>query len=158
MLINLKISSKNKTSLIRFFKIISKICYAKELKFNFYIQKLQQMKATKIFTVLKSPHANKTSQEQFEYNLFSKKVLFYTFQFLKLVIVLRKLQTELFPDIQIKTYFLIKNCNLKRLTNKIFNLKLYNLKMFQSRNQKKIINKTFLYLKLFDLQGELDRK
>ena len=157
MLINLKIFSKNKTSLILFFRIVSKICYAKKLKLNFYVKKLQQIRTTRIFNVLKSPHVNKIAQEQFQYHLLSKKILFHTFQFSKLIIILRKLQTELFPDIQVKTYFLLKNCNLKRFTSQIFNLKLYNLKMFKSRNQKKIISKIFFYLKLFDLQGKLYR-
>lgn len=158
MLINLKIFSKNKTSLILFFKIISKICHTKELKFNFYITKLQQIKTTRIFTILKSPHVNKTAQEQFQYHLFSKKMLFYTFQFSKLTVILRKLQVELFPDIQIKACFLLKNDSLKRFKYQIFNLKLYNLKMFKSQHQKKTVNKTFIYLKLFDLQGKLNHK
>jgi ribosomal protein S10 len=150
MLIHLKIFSKNKVSLILFFKVIKKIRYKKDLKLKFCIKKLERIKTTRVFNVLKSPHANKTAQEQFQYFLYSKKIIFYTFQFLKLILVLRKLHTQLFSDIQIKICFSIKHYNLETYKNKIFNLKLYILKMFKTRI---IVNKIFLYLQLFDLQG-----
>jgi ribosomal protein S10 len=157
MLIDLKVISKNKTSLIFFFKTISKICDKKEFRLIFFLKKFQPRKINRIFTVLKSPHVNKIAQEQFQYHLLSKTIKFYTVQSLKLIVLLRRLQVEFFSDIQIKVYFSIKESNLKRFQNQILNPKVYNLKMFKTQDQTKFLrdipNKIFLYLRLFDLRG-----
>ena len=157
MLINLKIFSKNKISLVTFKKLISKISANPSLNFNFSIKNLQQVKKRRIFTVLKSPHVNKVAQEQFQYCLMSKKMRFYTLQFLKLVLLIKKLQTRIFPDIKIKTCFLVQNYNLKKFKNQILNPKWYKLKTFkkQARYNRKITNPISLYLKLFDFYGGL---
>jgi ribosomal protein S10 len=153
MLINLKISSKNKDVLILFLKIFNKICYKKNL--NFSIKNFQSIKIKKIFTILKSPHVNKTAQDQFQYYVFSKKMKLYTFQSLKLIIIFRKLQFELFPDLKLKTNFLVKTYYLKKFNREIWNPKLYKLKMFQNRRNLLKKYKILLYLKLFDLHGVL---
>jgi ribosomal protein S10 len=107
MFININIKSKNKNSLIFFFKIFNQFNNDKKLKLNQGLFLSQKKKHKKIFTILKSPHVNKTAQEQFEFILFSKKIKIDTFQVLKILIVLKKLQTTLFSDVIIKLDFII---------------------------------------------------
>lgn len=151
MLINLKISSKNKNTLILFLKIFNKICHKKNL--NFSIKNFQGIKIKKVFTILKSPHVNKTAQDQFQYYIFSKKVKLYTFQSLKVILIFRKLQFELFPDLKLKMNFLAKTLYLKKLNSQIWNPKFYKLKMFQNQTNLLKKYKILLYIKLFDLNG-----
>jgi ribosomal protein S10 len=107
MFININIKSKNKNSLIFFLKIFNQFNNDKKLKLNQTLLLSQKKKHKKIFTILKSPHVNKTAQEQFEFISFSKKIKIDTFQVLKTLIVLKKLQTTLFSDVIIKLDFII---------------------------------------------------
>ena len=160
MLINLKVFSKNRVSLVTFKKLMSKISNDSFLNFNFAIKNFQQVRKKRIFTVLKSPHVNKVAQEQFQYCLTSQKMKFCTFQFLKLVLLTKRFKTQIFPDINIKICFLVQNHNLKKFKTQILSPKWYKLKTFnpQMRYNGKIKNPIFLYLKLLDFYGGLYSK
>ena len=151
MKLHLKISSKNKNSQILFLKTVDQIWHKNHLNLNYLVKNPQQKKIRRIFTLLKSPHVNKTAQEQFEYNLSSKKLKFYTFRLLKLIIMLRKLQSELFPDVEAKVYVVLNIKNLTKLKNHRLNPKLYKLKMVKCLNTTKLLS----YLTLFDSHGSL---
>lgn len=154
MKLHLKIFSKNKNSQILFIKAVNRILHESHLNLNCLIKNSQQTKTKQIFTVLKSPHANKTAQEQFQYNISSKRIKFYTFRFPKLIIILQKLQKELFPDVLAKIYLVLKVNDLKKFKNYTSNPKLYQLKMVKHRNP----NKFSPYLTFFDFCGGLELK
>lgn len=154
MKLHLKIFSKNKNSQILFTKSINRILHENYLNLNCLMKNYQQTKTKQIFTVLKSPHANKTAQEQFQCNITSRRIGFYTFRLPKLIIILQKLQKELFPDVLTKIYLVLKVSDLKKFKNYRSNPKLYQLKIVKYRN----INKFSPYLTFFDFCGGLKLK
>lgn len=114
MFINIIISSKNKNSLKTYLNFLKNFSKNKKLHLNRTLVFLQKKMYKKIFTILKSPHVNKTAQEQLEFRLFTKNLRFSTFQTLKILIVLKKIQTIIFSEIQLKINFYL---NLKQKKN-----------------------------------------
>ena len=136
----------------------------KRLKLNGFLNYLQQKQNRKFFTTLKSPHVNKTAQEQVEYREFAKQITVFSFQILKFLILLKKIHKSLFPDVEIKIKFILKNKTIKKTKLVAINPDNYKIKSFLSGNKKKNINNTskqkqmIAYLKLFDIYGELNFK
>lgn len=91
-----------------------------ELNFNIIKRYFQKKRKRKILTILKSPHVNKTAQEQFEYKEFSKQLIIYSTEYSKCLILLKKLKTNLFPDIRIKVKFILNLKNVEKLRVKTF--------------------------------------
>lgn len=142
--INLFIKTKNKNSLKKFIYFLRKNVYKNFNSINFYYPK---KKNKSIITLLKSPHVNKTAQEQFEFKYFSIKLKIITTQAFKFLIFLKNIKNLLFADIQIKTKF---NCNSKdqfMLKKKILNLDNSTFKYF-IKQKKNIVNKNFQNTKL----------
>nr|QII42416.1 ribosomal protein S10 [Phaeodactylum tricornutum] len=128
----IKISSKNKNSIFTFcsflfnqsdLKISSKLLAIKILQFN---------NKRKFFTVLKSPHVNKTAQEQFESKVFSNQFLIHGSSKSNFLHFLKKLKKDLFPDLKLKISFplqkIISNINLRV---KFFDSRNYHLKNYK---------------------------
>ena len=142
--------------------------YLTKKKVNGLLNYCQQKHKRKIFTTLKSPHVNKTAQEQIEYRLFSKRVNIFSFQILKFLILLKKIQMKLCPDIRIQIKFVLNNKTKKKMkliflnpdnykTNSFFYSKKKNTSL--KKEMKKSTSKQILpYLKLFDIYGELSLK
>lgn len=159
---NLIITSKNKNSINNFIALFNKN------KFDI-IQKYSQKKnKKKRLTILKSPHVNKKAQEQFENKILKKQLTIQITKSYKYLIFLKKLNYNLFPDINIKVQY---RKNLKLLPLKIFypnnfkfnkyiNLKSFNTKNLNQQKENKksyrtlIAKKTNLLLKIFDIYGE----
>jgi ribosomal protein S10 len=165
---NLVLYSKNKESLEYFLKF---------LKHNLKIQRIQKplsyvknKRKKKKITVLKSPHVNKTAQEQFEYTIYSIKITFYSYRTKKYLILLKRIRNQLFPDIKINVEGYIKNKQnfIRRVSlnpnNFTFNLpklnyanQLSNFRELKSTSthikNKNLLRKTSHYLKLLNLYG-----
>lgn len=80
MLIIIDIYSKNVEVLNSFVNKFFTKAMCKKLKLIILKTTLQKPKTKKVFTALKSPHVNKTSQEQFEYRIYRKQIKCVTFQ------------------------------------------------------------------------------
>jgi len=145
---NITIKSKNKTSVNEFFLFFN----GNKLYNSNVIKKYFQKKAKKKkLTILKSPHVNKKAQEQFENRLFKKQFKIQTTKNQKYLIFLKKINSKLFPDIEIKLKCSTNNKkNIKKLKLKIFNPNNFkineyynfkaqnlNLKKFKSIKKKK---------------------
>ena len=87
MFIIIQIFSKNSNSISNFLKFLYKLKKNKILNLNFTIIQAPQLKKSKQFSVLKSPHVNKKAQEQFEYNVFNKQLKIYVSQLSKFLII-----------------------------------------------------------------------
>jgi ribosomal protein S10 len=74
MFIILSIYSKNRESLTNFLKFFYKLKEIKILKLKLYTKQSQKKRKNILLSVLKSPHVNKKSQEQFECNLYTKQL------------------------------------------------------------------------------------
>jgi len=105
MFINIKISSKNYKSLKNFITFFITFCETNNLNFKLFLKYFKQRQKKFNFTILKSPHVNKTAQEQFEYRIFSKQINLYSFQLIKFLIILKKIQIALFSDIKVQIKF-----------------------------------------------------
>jgi len=143
MFINITFYSKNYSSIKEFLRFFYKKFLFKDLKFSIFKIKFQKPVQKKVFTLLKSPHVNKTAQEQFEYRLFRKQFTIYSYKSFLFFILLKYIKLVLFPDIKIKITILTNNFKFNRkLKNKI-----------HPNNY----NSTFLlnYLKMFDFYGEV---
>ena len=119
MLINLIIKSKNNKSIFYLLNIFNKFIKNKKLMFKSKILK------TKRFSVLKSPHVNKTAQEQFFINSFSIYIKIGSSDILKFLIFLKNIQNNFCFDVFIKTKINIENQTIKisKLNNKKFSVK-----------------------------------
>jgi ribosomal protein S10 len=143
MLINIIIYSKNINSIKKFLNFFYKKLTFKILKYQIFKSKFQKPIQKKILTVLKSPHVNKTAQEQFEYRLFRKQLTLFSYKSGLFLILLKYIKFKLFPDLKIKI-ILFSN------TTKLY-------KTVQNRINPNNFNSSFIlnYLKIFDLHGEI---
>ena len=122
MAINLIIRSKNKKSLFYFLHVINKFNRNKKIKI------ISKLSKTKRFTILKSPHVNKTAQEQFESNWFSISIEIDSIDISKLLVIMKHVQNRFCYDIYIKILFKITN---KSIQNDFFSFK--NKILFQDK-------------------------
>ena len=148
MFINIIIKSKNKQSLIKFLTTFKNFINNDKLNLTKTLIFSQQQKINKIFTILKSPHVNKTAQEQFELNLFSKNIKIHSFQIIKILVILKKIQSEFFSDINIQTRFFI-NQKYKR---SLIQTKICSKDLFL--NYKKDLKQIKFYLTALNYYGK----
>ena len=166
-ILNLFLKTKNKNSLKKFFFFFNKFTNK-----NFTLVKKTFAKKKKkiVFTILKSPHVNKTAQEQFEIKFLAFQLTIITSQIFKFLIFFKKLKNSIFADInfKIKISSNLKKQNLlkKKLlnvdnfkTNLYFNEKtyyynkIYRIKMIN--NALNIQNKIKQLIKLIDIYGHI---
>lgn len=100
MLFNIHICTKNYKSLQNFVKTISKKSLLKLLSVTNSTYSIERK--NKIFTVLKSPHVNKTAQEHFEQNFYSKKFKIYSYKPFLFLVFLKTLKQNHFTDLTFK--------------------------------------------------------
>ena len=153
MFVNIQIKSKNKNSLKQFLLLLLRLSNNNKLNlksvFKYFNKKSQQ----KIFTILQSPHVNKTSQEQFSYSLRSNQLNIDSFQFFKLLITIKKSEKIARFDVK-QTVKFVKNVkSSKKETFKKLILKKYRIKLYNIEKLNKISSKK--YLKLLDIYGNL---
>ena len=140
------ISTKEKRALKKFLFFFSKI--------NFFSLKLVSQKNKKIkrkfITVLKSPHVNKTAQEQFEFKIFESQIIMYSDKksFFYAMLLKKTLQKG-FSGLKIKlTYNFDKTKQNKKL------LSFLNPDNILLKNSKTFLQiKTYFFL--FDSYGEM---
>lgn len=107
MYINFTIKSKNKNSLTKFNKAFRRVLINKKLSILKKTVFFQKKGTKKVFTILKSPHVNKTAQEQFQFNLFVKNLRIKSFKIVRILVILKKIQSVCFADVQIKIKFIL---------------------------------------------------
>jgi ribosomal protein S10 len=135
MYLNIAIRSKNYNSLKSFLRIFKTLTKTEELKLNKILKVFQHKRFKKVFTILRSPHVNKSAQEQFEYNLFVKYVNIKSQQILKILIILKKIKTISFSDIEIKLKFIINSISKKDIS--IYNLKSKKIRIVSKKKKRK---------------------
>ena len=99
---------------------------------------------TTVFTVLKSPHVNKTAQTQFENKLYRTQLTIYSNNYYKLIYFIKYFSENNFSDIKIKIK-IIKNKNI----TSILDISSYFLKKNVNSN---------VFFKILDVLGELQFK
>ena len=100
MLIHLYIKTKNFQNIKKISKIFFKFLYKNNIKKFKY---LPLVKKRTLFSLLKSPHVNKTAQEQYEIKKSNRKISIKTKYYLKSILILKKLYSKFFSsDIKLK--------------------------------------------------------
>jgi hypothetical protein len=157
----LKVSCKDKRILKKF------LCFFTKIKFlPFFLKSFSKHGRRKVITVLKSPHVNKTAQEQFEYRFYSKNFVIYSFRPLTFFLLLKKLKNLSFPGLNLEVKgFLKKNQsqmlyitdpdNIILKSTAFLYLSKHSLKKTQyKKNYNSELFFCKKYLQLFDLYGE----
>jgi ribosomal protein S10 len=169
MFFYLKVSCKDKKILKKFISFFTKI---KSLPI--FIKPFPKIEKRKFTTVLKSPHVNKTAQEQFEYRYFSKDFLVFSFKPLIFFLLLKKLKNFSFSGIKLEVKGLFEKNKTQKHVLKLIspdNIVLKNVslnqKSFKKTQKKCEISKPISndcnfdfslskkYIQLFDSYGEM---
>jgi ribosomal protein S10 len=116
------------------------------------IKKCQKnTKKKQLLTILKSPHVNKTAQEQFEFKISSSQFLIKpTTKSLKFLLFFKKTVSKLFPDSKI----VIKLVSNKKIKSQNYK-ETFNFNNFKTNNLISLKKKILTKLKLLDTCGEL---
>jgi ribosomal protein S10 len=127
-IIQLKIKSKSKQALTNFLSFFQKI-----IKYqNFFILNLKASNCNcnnKKITILTSPHVYKNAQEHFYIKQYSKKINIFSFQNTKLLIIIKKINLILFPEISIQIRILLTKTKHKKIISEIINPEMYKTKI-----------------------------
>jgi hypothetical protein len=119
-----------------FLKTLKTLKCNKRLQLRRILLFINKKRVSKTFTILKSPHVNKTAQEQFELNFFSKDLKIQSFQLFKILLLLKKIQSLSFSDVQIKIRFGIQS--LSKQSTLFNNLKLKLLNRMKKKKYKQV--------------------
>jgi len=148
MFLYFKISSKDSQVLEKFFQFILKL-----EKFPMVVKCFSKYKKRKFITILKSPHVNKTAQEQFEFKYYSKEFLVDSLKPLTFFLIIKKIKNLSFPGIRLEVKGLLNSNKKSKSTLKLINpdqiilnkagVKIKNIPLSQLK-----------YLQLFDCYGE----
>lgn len=129
MLIHLYIKTKNFQNLKKISKIFFKFLYKNNIKKFKY---LPLVKKRTLFSLLKSPHVNKTAQEQYEIKKSNRKISIKTKYYLKSILILKKLYSKFFSsDIKLK---ILSSSLLKK------NIYIYFNNTYNYKNKLKILD------------------
>lgn len=174
MFFYLKISCKDKRILKKFIGFFKKLDFL-----PIFVKSFPKHEKRKFVTVLKSPHINKTAQEQFEYRYYSKYFLIRSFKPLTFFVFLKKLKNLSFPGVKLKVQGLFEKKNIYKKILRIITPDNIVFKNVSSKRLKQTKNKSrnpscsfkiisansqfsFLlpkkYIQLFDLYGEVHLK
>ena len=112
MLVKLRLRSNNKNSLKKITKFILKtLKYLNNVKV--FLRQTKQIPKSKIkFTVLKSPHVNKTAQKQFEIRYYEKSIEISSYQNIFLIFLLKQSLQKLSKDVIIKIAIIFNKINI----------------------------------------------
>jgi len=169
MFFYLKISCKDKRILKKFLYFFKKLEF-----FPVLLKSFPKSEKRKFVTVLKSPHVNKTAQEQFEYRYYSRHFFIRSFKPLTFFLFLKKLKNLSFPGINFEVKSFINRNKSHKHVLQIISPDNITFKKVQSHQKKRVkqdlaqatsvlfskSEKPFLvlskkYMQLFDLYGEV---
>lgn len=120
MFINIHIYSKNYLSVKRLVIFFSNEFLLKKLNLTTFNSIYQNPIKRKTFTVLKSPHVNKTAQEHFEYSIYKKTLKIHAYKGFLVLRLLKVLKYKIFPDVKFKISIINQPFEFRRnLQNKI---------------------------------------
>ena len=102
----LKISSKNLYSLKLFNYLLIK-SFLKNNNLQYYFKLLLKKKKLNFFSLLKSPHVNKTAQSQFETRTFNRTIIFNNSisKIILILLIIKSIYSGSFPEIKLTISF-----------------------------------------------------
>lgn len=155
MNIKLEITSSNKNSIEKFNKILfNKLNEIKNIRFS-VLKVINIKKKKKKFTVLKSPHVNKSAKEQFEIIFYTKIIKLYSYQYLLLLFIIKRLKINLNSEVQLKINLNYNSSIIKKYFKKNLNSNNVFLNLIKYKNSFDTSVSIKNYLKFFDIFGEI---
>ena len=149
MLLHFKVSSKDNYALEKFLKFLQKLEISPTV-----LKYFSKQNQRKFVTILKSPHVNKTAQEQFEFRYYSKEFMVSSPKPFTFFLIIKKIKNLSFPSVKLEVKGLFnsdkQNDNFLKLADpdnvvlKTEKFKVISALTFQKR-----------YVQLFDCYGEL---
>ena len=139
MLFLIKVSTKNKKTLKNFLTFITKLNIVQT-----NVKNISKKTLRKVVTILKSPHVNKSAQEQFEFRYYNKLLVIRSTQPLLFCVILKKIKDSNFLGLKLEVKGLLKS-SATRLKN--FNPDYVSVPTIDSKSITK-------YIQLFDIYGE----
>lgn len=147
MFFHIKVSAKDKKVLENFSHFISKLQFTSNS-----VRLLSKHNSRKFVTVLKSPHVNKTAQEQFEFRVYTREFVVSSFKPLTFFLILKKINNLSFSGLNLKIESLFKqNAKKKLIALDPDNVDLNALE--NPNNESSSLSKP--YIQLFDCYGEM---
>jgi len=162
MFVTVFIQSKNLNSLKMFLKFFDKSL--KDLNLIVSISVLNKLTNRKVITVLKSPHVNKTAQEQFASFVYRTQINIFSYKYWLLLVFIKQLKsTTLFSDVDLKIRTKLNNSNYHKRVIDYLNPNNFCLINYDGLGDEELDFKclflnTPYYLMLFDVYGELNLK
>jgi ribosomal protein S10 len=157
MFFHIKASSKDKKILKKFSWFLSKLETS-----TFTLKCLSKQKKKKVITILKSPHINKTAQEQFEFRFYNKRFLINSFQPLTFLSTLKQIKNQSFSGLNLEVKSSLKYNEKNRNFSKLISPDNFTLNTKHDFSKRKSTNKpsaqTLLlkkYIQSFDCHGEI---
>jgi ribosomal protein S10 len=148
-------SSSNEKSLNNFLQLLKENVKDKQTS---VIKIGRFVKNKKIVTILKSPHVNKTAQEQFEKREKIVQIFLISENFKKTILTIKKILNTIFRDIKLIIKYLTNNHSHKKNLLDIF--KSTNFKINCSKNigtNKYLLNKKTIK-DLYDIKSSIELK
>jgi ribosomal protein S10 len=147
MFLYFKVSTKDNKILKKFLRFLLKLNISPVvLK---YVPKQQKRK---FVTILKSPHINKTAQEQFEFRHYSKEFIVNSVKPLTFFLIIKKLKNLSFSGLKLEVKGLL---NFEKKTKSFLNqLNPDNIILNQHQTYTKLSLQKH-YIQLFDCYGEM---
>ena len=139
MLFLIKVSTKNKKTLKNFLTFITKLNIVQT-----NVKNISKKTLRKVVTILKSPHVNKSAQEQFEFRYYNKLLVIRSTKPLLFCVILKKIKDSNFLGLKLEVKGLLKS-SATRLKN--FNPDDVSVPTIDSKSITK-------YIQLFDIYGE----
>jgi ribosomal protein S10 len=147
MFLYFKISSKDNKILKKFLLFLSKLQMSPVI-----VKHVPKQQKRKFITILKSPHINKTAQEQFEFRHYSKEFIVNSVKPLTFFLIIKKLKNLSFSGLKLEVKGLF---NIEKKNKSFLNqLDPDNIILNQHRTSSELsVQKR--YIQLFDCYGEV---
>lgn len=147
MFLYFKISSKDNKVLKKFLLFLLKLNMSPVV-----IKSVPKQQKRKFVTILKSPHINKTAQEQFEFRYYSKEFIVHSVKPLTFFLIIKKLKNLSFSGLKLEVKGLL---NFEKRTKSFLNqLNPDNVILHQHQISTKLSFQK-QYIQLFDCYGEV---
>lgn len=152
MFLHFKVSSKDNSALEKFLKFLQRLDISPTVFKHFSKQNKR-----KFITILKSPHVNKTAQEQFEFRYYTKEFLIDSPKPFTLFLIIKKIKNLSFPSLKLEVKGLF---NLNKQNENFFKLADPDNVVLKLGKSKTLSSSAFQkkYVQLFDCYGELHLK
>jgi ribosomal protein S10 len=158
MFVTISLQSKSLQSIKKFLTFLEKSC--NDLNLVAFMKVKNKVTIRKGITVLKSPHVNKTAQEQFEFFVYRVQIKIFSYKYLLLLVFLKYLKsTVVFSDVLFKISLKVTNVGFQTKVIEQVNPNNFYLINYLDLKNELDFTRLFLnipyYLLLFDIYGQL---